>query len=43
MSSKTRVLALLDDNDIKHMDKLVEDGTYSSRSHYIRQAVKYFR
>ena len=43
VEKRIRVLALLDDDDMIHMDKLVKDGTYSSRSHYIRQAVKYFK
>ena len=43
MSSKTRVLALLDDDDIKHIDEVVKSGTFATRVHYIRQAVKHFR
>lgn len=36
-------MALLDDDDVKHIDEGVKSGTFATRVHYIRQAVKFFR
>jgi len=43
VEQKIRVLALLDDDDIKHIEEFVKKGTFASRAHYCRQAVKHFR
>lgn len=40
---KVRILALIEKSDVEHIDQTVKDGTFSSRSHYVKQAVKFFR
>ena len=39
----TRVITSIENTVLKDVDKLVEAGTYSSRSHWLRQAARAYK
>jgi Arc/MetJ-type ribon-helix-helix transcriptional regulator len=40
---RTRILAVVDVEDVEYIDSTVTKGTFDTRGHYVRQAIKFFR
>ncbi|MGP8322462.1 MAG: hypothetical protein ACT6FG_00475 [Methanosarcinaceae archaeon] len=38
--TKIRVISSIEEEDVIRMDMKIKDGTYASRSHFMRQAAK---